>query len=1494
MANTEGLSDAALNSLLAMPSPEEEQRRQRSSRSDRNGAAAAGHAGKTSAPLFSRRSLARREQMMELGQGETPSATVIRSSKAPKIYPASSLKPKRSQMACVDDINITELASPHTTQESKTNGCDDTVESVDDSMKSIDHRPVILSESVRERPITNHGMDTHSSAAGTMKRESRFKQRNRNRNEMAKPPAGGFPSLDIAPVGAFTRRGKSGGISDSQKAIGRIEDRSRNNTPPVKPDGSRDNTPPLNRTGLADAGNGDGSASDAMLANMSLDEIREGLDEVKSILSEKSIDFLRKRGRVRLAKAKQTESSEPVILPTEEDEPHEVSTMHAESRMLHSSLDTCKTLTNREEIQLEENRSKEEKEKMAQLLSSVRTREDMDTVFEEALKLGIAAEMPSSSLGTVPGQEGMCERMTNLHMFTSLLRSTAPRQRLLGARGVCNVLEEDLRARSCSNYLDERESMRKSYPPLLPVALRCLLDESIATFQTSGGRLLLSIVLRCLHSLLSLFVHPYHVINVSPSTLSSDDPFVLFQTCFMNDISHIPPSTELYPPTQIKPVGEGAACYRAESSAATAETDSKAFYADPAWTLLSRMRILPCLSDVLLCLSTDYSMGLGISASTTGSICGILAMVAARSSGAAGALSRHQGILPFLISHCLSPSIGMMGKESDDSEKKECAATHAGLFDPEAALPALILLCHLARQSRDIAELQMPFQTIIPDLQAILCGEAENDKELEVQIWSLVLLRILIKYGLAAEHVQSLIGILAPRVELMRPGNRLGAHCLIFFATICNASRTVQLIENSQGCQTLPTIPETNNTLHMTGIWLSSSVRNCISSFQSVVIGNDESHMKLASAQLQLLASYMSTAAPTKGASSIPILSNNSCFKVIEATLVSDMFGSALDIALRSSFDSFWHICNGDREHSLEKEAVACSFVSSFISLVKTACKEGLNPALNRKVIDKIIERLEKFSGRSCSSQASIRSSLHPSRQSWFIESEFSTLQFLCDNDDGVGDIQHLISPFALSIIGRLNIGHEAVAFFIFSQRKLFHVEDNGMKLSCDSLPTLFLRELTSEDRGLQLKQSTKLNLIHDSCGESSSDSLSSLRCAFDYSGGSNSSRDAKFILPLGGIWIWNVLSISVASRQDQPPDAPSIGNHEHRGLEDTVSHALGLILQLETHSNGSHYVRSINDGVKLYHTSNVCLLPEEILRNDFILSALEQLLKHFTGQTRNGMANDEHWVKGFVKACFEHSRISAEDTQRRDEDDEATSKLHGMLSDGLVSSDAYSPNEIKALDDFVDDMCTSYVEYGAQYSAFTYFIRLFLRHDFPTRVTTTVLNKLHPILHLLTIEEEDTNSFCFSFTESISGGLPSRDSSRRDPSSLLDSMSLSLKSRDKELLRNDYVYLLVVSTLSRNLASSSQRCECGLQAMKQRLSRMSDAIIYDIFQVAEKFLRSDDGMKDSLVTCAMEICMNERNGLIWQDASTQEAWKWNSSCDSLWEMHVDLLRDIF
>ena len=1434
MANTEGLSDEAMSSLLAMPSSEEEKLQ----RQHMNVAAVPD--GRMKPPSF-RRSLARREQMMELGEGVTPAAKVIRSSKAPKVNSASSKKKNYGQ-ECAVEIDDPEQISFEEA-------------SLDEHRKigdTTNPRPAIMSEFIRERSVgATDDIDSKPSSS----RESRFKQRNRHNGALHAPTAGGFPSLDIAPLGTLTRKSRASRAEPSPNTLDRIEKNSVSTA--VKP--STYSTP------FTDLG----IASDSMLSNMSLEEIREGIEEAQSILSSKSIEFLKRRGQEKLAKSKAS-SARGAPQYTQRD----------------NSIYDDKMMTRHEEVQLAEKLAQEGKEKISELLSSVRTPDDMDRVYNEALLLGLAAELPSSALDNIAEvtEDGdvISDRMKNLNIATSLLRSTVPRQRLLGAKRACEILEEDAAAlaerrrnNTYSDSKDEREAMRRMYPSLLPVAVRCLLDESIATYQTAGGRLLLSTVLRCIRALMTLFVHPYHVIMMSSENHSYDDPFILYQTCFMGDVSHIPPGTEVYPPTQIRPLDEAgennAACYRADSSAATAESDSKAFYRDPAWTLLSRMRILPCLSDVLRCLSTESEI---LEATLLISICGILAMLSVRSQGAAGAIARHNGILPFLVSYCLSPKT-----TSDECahyvDKKGSDDINDGLFNTEVALPALILLCHLARQSRDIALLEMPFQMIIPELLAILCMEAES----EIQSWSVILLRVLIRYGVGIEHVQSLINMAAPRVEMMQPDSSLGAHYLILFATMCDASK---LIQQNQNCQT-------DDSLAMSGAWLSSSVTNCFTSFQKVVNGCGPNHIRLASAQLRFMASYVSTAAPTERAHFVPIVSRESCFEVMNATLESDMLDNALTIALKGSCNATWDACDDSQTQSLEDEAIGCAFVSSFMNFVKLVGREDASKCFREKLFNKIVNSLEQFTGRIHSSVTSKKNHCHPARQSWFVESEFSVLSMLCEESSGLHSIRPLLSTFAFSLAGRLNMGHEAMAEFLFRQHNLFQLghEIDRTETPALSLQTLFLTELSLEGRVLQLDHSSNLFFKTDLCCRNKGP-LNSLRSTADFLCRSNNDvGGGRFLLPLGGIWMWNVLSSTITSTGATTLDQNDVSL-------DVVSHTLRLLLQLEVTPNTSYYMTSIHNGTKLYHLTNVCLFPENILSDDVIQSALSMLFKRVSGFCHSTMT-DSFLSNDFIKACFGHSRISKESKKHSSKGDvnaqsQTAQKLYDLLENEEASSDRYSKDELKALDDFVDDLCNAYIEYGGQYSTFTNFIRLFLRHDFPAKATTTVLARLHPILHLLTIEEEDRDAQLFYLTQSISGGLPSLDSSHRDPSSVLDSFSSSLKKRDKDLLRHDHAYLLAVTVLSRNLSSSSQRCDCGLEAMKNRLTGLSDAVFYDITQVSTKILASGISAH-ALIVCVFDSCTDSKKGLLAQDDDTQKDWQWNSNGGAVWDRVVNFLK---
>lgn len=995
MANTEGLPDEALQSLFTL-SQEDAERNQHSDRASLPvGRSTPSHASDDAAvPRFPRKYLARREQMMELGEGEVPAAKVIRASNPPIILPSSSNNKKSNDA-------IVYPAPPDLTFQSTPEALHGNDGINFEDMATINqhkqHRPVILSANIQERPVNgkwNVFNDQSSQQTTGRVKASRFKQRNNLKKQSDGPTIGGFPSLDFAPVGTLTRKGRGG------KILGSL------------PNMPNSQTIESNQSGVD-------RAADSMLANMSLEEIHDGIDEIKSILSPASIEFLRNRSQnkkkmMSATDTKQSCSTAPVLkvapLSNQDD-------------------------TNETGIKSGEHRARKEKEKTAQMLSSVRTPEDMDRAYNEALSLGLATELPTSTLRTNvvkdEGQNG--SNLDDIAMLTSLLRSTALRQRLLGAKDLCCLLKEKFDAlvesrRNNSLFCDNVIE----YPPLLPVALRCLLDDSIGIQHTPVGRSLLRHTLQCIRYLLMIFVNPYHLLDITKATSigAEEDAFLLSQTHFMSEISHMPAGSEIYPPTTIEPIGdEGVSkgCYRADSSAASAESDSKAFYTDPAWTLLSRMRIIPSLSDALISESKDDTISSSDMSITC--ICGILALLSVRSPGVAAAIAGHKNLLPFIVSHCLSPSI---------DDKIDDSSDNAAVF--HLAIPALKLLCILAQQSKDIAKLEI-FATIIPDLQAILCtGNGE------LQMWSLVLLRILLRYGLATNHAQSLIQLSAMYMK----SDLISIHYHAVFSRLCECAR----IGTSATLNTTLEViqEEESDDLVLIGVWLSSTVQTCFTSIQTemkeyhVMKQHDRlAKMKLTASKLQFLASYLSAIDASSinpireemKSSFVPPPTTESCNDIYNTVMNSDAFHDALILSLRWAFSNEWDVVVANDSVSLEEEAIMCRFVASFIDFDSSIHHDTLNRS---GLVNVILKALEEALARNQSATPVNWQCVHPSRKSWFVTAEFNILQFLCRNMRI--EYNKLVQLFAFSLVGRLAVGDEALASFIFHQDKLFQINE--------------------------------------------------------------------------------------------------------------------------------------------------------------------------------------------------------------------------------------------------------------------------------------------------------------------------------------------------------------------------------------------------------------------------------------------------------------------
>ena len=425
--------------------------------------------------------------------------------------------------------------------------------------------------------------------------------------------------------------------------------------------------------------------SQVMMAQMTPNEIRDNVQELNAALSPEMIAFLQKRGHEK-AKAASNVSEQLFPATTEREN------------------DTCK----RQQAQGAngKNNDVEEKKRVASLLSSIKTHEKMDAVYLK--EVGI------------PDDNGEEPVEDDWNTACQLLRSTSTRQTLWAARVVCQRLEADASA----GKLCPVGRQDWPYPTILAVSLRCLLDNPVSQ---SSGLLLHTYVLRSLYALLQLRAHEDHVIDVTCQQRNT--AAFVFQESFMDDAVPSPSFGTCYPTMTVQPVastkdGDAVVAYSTCSSSTSAEQDGEVFVKDPMWTLLTRMRILPRLAQLLVAAAQT---GIPLPDEAIVAICGILSMLSVRSIGTASAIAQHTTILASLLSITLSP---------------QANGEYRGFFNTKVALPAIVFLCTLARQSR-LGAAAVPVDTILPP---ILAMSAETDEEHTLQRWSLILWRTVLRY----------------------------------------------------------------------------------------------------------------------------------------------------------------------------------------------------------------------------------------------------------------------------------------------------------------------------------------------------------------------------------------------------------------------------------------------------------------------------------------------------------------------------------------------------------------------------------------------------------------------------------------------------------------------------------------------------------------------------------------------------------------------------
>lgn len=184
--------------------------------------------------------------------------------------------------------------------------------------------------------------------------------------------------------------------------------------------------------------------------------------------------------------------------------------------------------------------------------------------------------------------------------------------------------------------------------------------------------------------------------------------------------------------------------------------------------------------------------------------------------------------------------------------------------------------------------------------------------------------------------------------------------------------------------------------------------------------------------------------------------------------------------------------------------------------------------------------------------------------------------------------------------------------------------------------------------------------------------------------------------------------------------------------------------------------------------------------------------------------------VRSFVDACYLHSkRHLAKDNNDIGETvtQEADDGLRFCDKDVGVNN-TFSNQETRSLEEFIDDLCTNFIEYGAQYEAFVRIVRVFFAFPFPSSVITSLIRKLRGVLHLLTHEEESSDigsndvfkELRCALSKSCSGFKVIESYDILDSFAAILAKSTDSNSRAFDLGSGGFFYLLAVASLSRNM----------------------------------------------------------------------------------------------
>jgi hypothetical protein len=1301
MANTEGMSDEVIESLLGNPSV-----------TTTMGPPVRANTAKERAARQRRL-----QERMELPMGGNPAAKIIR---------ASPQSPSNTRSTTTSTTGRDDNDS-----EDETDRATHSFPQPAATTASAQSTSTPLVGSIMERPVMeriSNATTTKVSFAGTNTAKlSRFAQQQQQQTN--KPTAlniNGFPSVHV-PLGTFvSKKNKTdpkhqqpthqGSQPTAPHTLNVTSTTTRTTTamPTSSPRLTISNVAltarPLNtkkakeEEELSKMRDSSQQQAQSMLTQMSTLEIKDSIQELETSLKPEMLAFLKRRGAVKNNQQEQHQQQQP-------SQPNSTATSKSPTK-------TRLATTPKDSIQ--------EKERIAKLVASVKTHQDLDALYKAELQQQHFLEKNDDDINDTNHEYGPEDGngKQTLDLAYTLLRSTVPRQVLWAVRAISLHLREqymthihDLGRTGTAGPGGRRPSHLQDWPTILPVSLRCLLDQP--PHQSNSGYLLHTHVLQSLYYLLCWGAHSDHVVamdgkhnsSLSSLSLSFWTPSTCFQTYFMDDSVPTPRLGDCYPAAQAPQLlttttasgetdeaqytntktGEAMA-YSTSSSSSSAEQDGEAFAKDPMWTLLSRMRIVPRIAQLL-----DWSSSSQQDSSTCGrlprealvAICGIFAMISQRSPGAASAIVHHATLLPQLLDRTLLQLVRLHQDDTIDDTVEEKEAV-------QVALPAVVLLCTLARQSRVTAEKLTPL--VVDDvLPAILSKQLKSNKiEMGIlQDWLLVLWRTLLRYGLGLSNLSTMITLSVRHLTLSHvPQDKTVSDletrgtCNLttgFLSALAQVLECVHFARSKSHDLTRNMIsPEIVQVMSLASTWLSSSRRLVLSHVVSTSLSlsnlNEPEKVKeeallfrANAAELRFLSSFWNLFLDHQEADSNAEIKVGDVSREEEKVCLQALLGW---MATGGVVESAWKVVSKycgetdfdmvpmststsiESHNCLEREAAACAFLEAIVSLLVTLEKTRMSALLadgdSRQVQDSAKMVVTRFltllldgiqeSTSMTANQAECdgklpRRSLSLAQRGWINQCHFAVSKFLFHcmslgilvSSSDVGLVRLLV----FSLLGRLERGSEAMAAVLCSQDRLFQGNMNSV--------------LHEDDTSTYAASPVSSMLLGELCGSDSA------RIQLDHS----FKLHHGFGITSDGFGSFKLESLLSDSDQGPKRESPSSTEMTLSGAvqmknqtvatgtkeaANVVSSCLDLLLDLEEDAdllanesrdgigNYFSYTARIPLGARLYYVINVSLHPEVVLREDNVNDLAEAVLNRYLPRLDGESAHH------FAMACLEHT----------------------------------------------------------------------------------------------------------------------------------------------------------------------------------------------------------------------------------------------------------------